>query len=64
MIVGIPASETLAVPDTVGVATVVAMIDTEVSAGILLGAVYVPEVVIVPTLALPPMMPFTDQVTA
>jgi hypothetical protein len=37
--VGIPASETLAVPDCVGVATVVAMIATDVSERILLGAV-------------------------
>jgi hypothetical protein len=39
VMVGIPASETLAVPDSVGVATVVALMATDVSEGILLGAV-------------------------
>jgi len=39
VIVGIPASETLAIPDTVAAATVVAVTVTKVSVGMLLGAV-------------------------
>jgi hypothetical protein len=42
----------------------VAVTETELGAGKLAGAVYVPPAVIVPTAALPPGIPFTLQITA
>ena len=52
------------VPCTVGVLTSAACTDTTLLEGTLAGAVYWPAELIVPGVALPPAIPFTDQVTA
>ncbi len=54
---------TLAAPDFVGSATLVADTVTVLGDGTLFGAVYNPPAVMVPTLVLPPATPFTFQVT-
>jgi hypothetical protein len=55
---------TLALADAVESATLVALIATVAGLGTHQGAVYTPDVEIVPTVPLPPAMPLTFQVTA
>jgi len=51
-------------PDAVGEATLTAVTVTESVVGSTAGGVYTPAAVMVPTLLLPPVTPFTCQVTA
>ena len=53
-----------ALSDFVASALLFAVICTVADAGRIAGAVYTPSVVIVPDVALPPGVPFTDQLTA
>jgi len=53
---------TLELADLVGSAMLCAVTETEPPEGTLAGAVYMPEVEIVPTVELPPVVPFTFQV--
>jgi len=57
-------SVTFAVADLVGSATDTALTVTVAGEGTVLGAVYNPVVDTVPAVALPPVTPFTCQVTA
>ena len=58
------ATVTEADPESAALAAETAVTVTVAGLGIVLGAVYNPAVVIVPTVALPPAVPFTCQVTA
>ena len=55
---------TCADPETVGEAALTAVTVTVFAAGIALGGVKIPVVLIVPTVAFPPATPFTCHVTA
>ena len=61
---GVEVTRTLAAADCVGSWTETAVIVTVGSAGGAAGAVKSPVAEIVPTTALPPTTPFTDQATA
>jgi hypothetical protein len=54
---------TLADPETVGVAAVVAVTETVAGEGTVDGAVYKPVVSTIPTAGFPPEAPLTDQLT-
>jgi hypothetical protein len=56
-------TEIVALPETDGLARLVAVAVTIHAAGGTAGAVYLPVESMVPTLALPPAMPLTDHVT-
>ena len=58
-----PVIVTLADPETVGAAPLVAVTATVAGDGTLPGAVYIPSVSTIPTVGFPPDAPFTDHVT-
>ena len=58
------ATVTMAEPEAAGFATETAVTVTVAGLGMVLGAVYSPVALMVPTVALPPATPFTCQVTA